>query len=324
MDLTWDKLEVTGALTDLFQCYGFSTANLVGARIYVYGGTVGSARQNSLFVYDVATRRWSSLEPGFEEIFPYRSMHTSVLVGDQLMVFGGFNRGNKTDILLSFDLVLYKWEVVEYRGPKPPATVGHSSCYVPRRNSIIVFSRTNESPLGSLFEYRLDLKEWRQLETSGEEPVGRWKHASALYGQYWFIYGGTSPGASSFPPHDLFILDTKPAVPCWSKVKVHPDIPRTLEGPMVFFRGKLLLYFPEESSGRLLWVFDPRSRTCNKLLAPEDSGASSSGYTVRGEFPKPRFANMMVSTREQVFLFGGHEDSLENMHVLKPSTKITQ
>merc|ERR1712093_497929 len=70
------------------------TANLIGHKIFLFGGYDGKGRSNDLYILDTAELKW--LHPAECENAPAgRQRHSAALVGSKkLYIFGGFD-GNK-------------------------------------------------------------------------------------------------------------------------------------------------------------------------------------------------------------------------------------
>lgn len=316
MDLQWRKVEVTGPFDELNRPYGFSTANLVGHRIYMYGGTTTMRRCKAVFVYDILARRWEEMKPEVGESFFVRTMHSSVLVGEKLLVFGGLDQSGYRSELLELDLVMRTCNVVMCRGLKMKYCAGHSSCYLPKKDCLLVYTGRFGKKNESLFSFHVSSRVWRQVEAKGEEPTRRWKQGSALVDGHWFLYGGDPVDAMTQASNTLYVLDTDPKVPCWSKVPTFAYWPQTV-GPIAVINGQLILYKSDDAESKWLCAYDPKACFFSGFRQAGDMSTGRKSNVIRGSFPNARVAGMMVCNEKQIFVFGGHRDILRNMYVLE-------
>lgn len=86
------------------------TANLIGNKIYLFGGYDGRGRSNDLYILNTDTNTWS--HPVESENTPTgRQRHTACVIGTkQLFIFGGFD-GNKW---LNDICILDIWKLEEH------------------------------------------------------------------------------------------------------------------------------------------------------------------------------------------------------------------
>lgn len=334
MDLTWRMTDAPSDNHPQLQLrFGFSSANLIGGKIIVFGGTIGGVgvgRNNYMFVYDIACATWDRIHAEEEEL-PRRTMHTSVLVKDELLIYGGLDQTGYKRVLLSFDLVLNTWRNIELRGNPPLTSAGHSAEYLEHRDSMIVFVGFNGKYYNDLFEFQLASKVWKKVEAKGEKPSPRFKQGTTLLGFNWFLYGGdTFTGGSS---NELFVLDSEPNKPVWSRVK-HTEslVPPRLMAPLCVFQGKVVIFKPDTAPPKdRLWMYDPKRKRFCKFIAKQtvDEGGPYNGtkrgaFVIRGEFPSDRRAHMMVSTSKAVLVFGGYNEALLKMYTLLPTQDVIE
>jgi N-acetylneuraminic acid mutarotase len=72
--------------------------------------------------------------------------------------------------------------------------------------NLLKFRKTLED----VWEFDLDLHEWREIETIGTRPIGRHSHSScSLHNKLMVIFGGTTNDKKSLSfLNDCWILDT--------------------------------------------------------------------------------------------------------------------
>lgn len=117
--LTWQEWRTRG---DVPQKKGYHTANLVGDKMIVFGGSDGHASFADVHVLNLVTLTWTLVNT---EIKHNRLSHTSTQVGSYLFVIGGHNGQTYAQDVLLFNLVTLAWESKVPRGIPPPGRGYH-------------------------------------------------------------------------------------------------------------------------------------------------------------------------------------------------------
>lgn len=307
MHLTWSPVKTNREpreVPTLARQITYSSGNLVGSRFVMYGGTVFPHRVNTLYYFDLQKREWSRVLLSNGEHIPVRTMHTSVLVEDKLLIFGGLDTQDYRDDLFCFDMILHSWDRVESRGTLPPPTGGHSSEYFQRRGSMLVFAGMHADKGGKIYEYFLHRKVWARVETKGEPPSPRFKQGSVVVGNRWFLCGGELLPRRNESP-ELFMLDTALPRPVWSRVNAGNEVPT--KAPVALFQGKIILFHNGRSSNP--WCYDIES---DEMIQLEGE------YAVEGNSIPARTAFLMIPNSRSIFVFGGENDHASNIYTLEP------
>jgi N-acetylneuraminic acid mutarotase len=100
---------------------GYHTANMVGSKLIIYGGSDGGECFNDVWVYDVEAQLWKSVQ--IPVPFP-RLSHTSTLVGSYLFIIGGHDGSEYSDDVLLLNLVTMSWDKRRVYG-LPPSGRGY-------------------------------------------------------------------------------------------------------------------------------------------------------------------------------------------------------
>lgn len=307
MNLRCRKVEVAHVPREFDQAIRNCSVNLVGSRILVYGGTIGAKRVNTLFIFDINSRRWEHIRPEGDNVFPIRSLHTSVLVDDKLLIYGGIGRFGYTGHLWSLDVISFNCEQVDWRGVAPSFTGGHASEYFHTLRSMLIYSGMTRGDESRLFAYNVDSKVLRRVETKGAQPSRRERQGSAVFRQKWFLAGGELLPSKTMCS-DLFILDTSLPVPSWAHILLHPTF--TTIAPMVLFQRKLLLFINGYEG--YPFCYDPLS---NKAVRLEDE------FAIENARPGGVSDPIMVANNGHVYVFGGYSSSARNMVTLEAIEK---
>eukprot|EP01012_Entosiphon_sulcatum_P013294 TRINITY_DN1855_c0_g1_i1.p1 TRINITY_DN1855_c0_g1~~TRINITY_DN1855_c0_g1_i1.p1 ORF type:complete len:369 (-),score=32.38 TRINITY_DN1855_c0_g1_i1:81-1187(-) len=215
------KIEGDTAPLKLFR----PTVEVVGDKIYVFGGLIEEEPTNALLIYNVATKTWD--RPRVTGIPPSpRIGHTMNYLpgkGDgYLLIFGGhdpsFPEGDKLcrpDLhFLSLDNL--EWGEAEVEGEGPPPLYGHTTCRVGSNLYLIGGTSGDWATSDQLYQlqFRDDgIAEWQLAFSKGEvKPEPRYWH-SAVIGNHGdelpalFLFGGTDQSSTVLA--SLFRLSLK-------------------------------------------------------------------------------------------------------------------
>ncbi|KAL2756725.1 hypothetical protein ACRALDRAFT_2085649, partial [Sodiomyces alcalophilus JCM 7366] len=100
---------------------GYHTANMVGSKLIIYGGSDGGECFNDVWVYDVEAQYW---KPVVIPVTYRRLSHTATLVGSYLFVMGGHDGTEYCNEVLLLNLVTMTWDRRRVYG-LPPSGRGY-------------------------------------------------------------------------------------------------------------------------------------------------------------------------------------------------------
>lgn len=100
---------------------GYHTANMVGSKLIIYGGSDGGECFDDVWVYDVEENFWKAVTI---PITFRRLSHTATIVGPYLFVIGGHDGNEYSNELLLLNLVTMTWDKRKTYG-KPPTGRGY-------------------------------------------------------------------------------------------------------------------------------------------------------------------------------------------------------
>ncbi|KXX80448.1 Tip elongation aberrant protein 1 [Madurella mycetomatis] len=100
---------------------GYHTANMVGSKLIIYGGSDGGECFNDVWVYDVETHVWKAVHI---PITYRRLSHTATIVGSYLFVIGGHDGSEYSNDVLLLNLVTMSWDKRKVYG-LPPSGRGY-------------------------------------------------------------------------------------------------------------------------------------------------------------------------------------------------------
>ncbi|OAQ66961.1 galactose oxidase, central domain-containing protein [Pochonia chlamydosporia 170] len=100
---------------------GYHTANMVGSKLIIFGGSDGGECFDDVWVYDVETHVWKAVSI---PVTYRRLSHTATIVGSYLFVLGGHDGNDYCNDVLLLNLVTMTWDKRKVYG-KPPSGRGY-------------------------------------------------------------------------------------------------------------------------------------------------------------------------------------------------------
>ncbi|KAL8827035.1 MAG: hypothetical protein Q9191_003432 [Dirinaria sp. TL-2023a] len=198
------------------------TLNILGSRIYIFGGQVEGYFFNDLIAFDLnalqsSNSRWEFLisnsnegGPPEGQIPPARTNHTIVSWNDKLYLFGGTNGTQWFNDVWSFDPRQMAWAQLDCIGYIPAPREGHSAALV--GDVMYIFGgRTEEgTDLGDLAAFRITSRRWYTFQNMGPSPSPRSGHSMTAYGKQIVVMAGEPSSAPRDPPELslVYLLDT--------------------------------------------------------------------------------------------------------------------
>ncbi|OJD33926.1 cell polarity protein [Diplodia corticola] len=198
------------------------TLNILGSRIYIFGGQVEGFFFNDLVAFDlnalqVPNNRWEVLIPNSADggpapghVPPARTNHSIVNWNDKLYLFGGTDGVNWFSDVWAYDPKTNSWSELDCIGYIPLAREGHAAAIV--QDTMYVFGgRTREgTDLGDLAAFKITSRRWYMFQNMGPSPSPRSGHSMTAYGKHIVVLAG-EPSSSAPDRNELsmaYVLDT--------------------------------------------------------------------------------------------------------------------
>ncbi|KAL4906636.1 hypothetical protein BDW74DRAFT_136120 [Aspergillus multicolor] len=215
------------------------TLNILGSRLYVFGGQVEGFFFNDLVAFDLNQlqnpgNKWEFLIQNSHEggpppgqIPPARTNHTIVSFNDKLYLFGGTNGLQWFNDVWSYDPRSNSWSQLDCVGFIPTPREGHAAAIV--NDVMYVFGgRTDEGiDLGDLAAFRISTRRWYSFQNMGPAPSPRSGHSMTAFGRQIIVLAG-EPSSAPRDPVELsmaYMLDT-------SKIRYPSDNPNGEKAPL--------------------------------------------------------------------------------------------
>ncbi|KAL6237647.1 hypothetical protein BDW75DRAFT_70669 [Aspergillus navahoensis] len=198
------------------------TLNILGSKLYVFGGQVEGYFFNDLVAFDLnqlqnPNNKWEFLIQNSPEggpppgrIPPARTNHTIVSFNDKLYLFGGTNGLQWFNDVWSYDPRTNSWTQLDCVGFIPTPREGHAAALV--NDVMYVFGgRTDEGvDLGDLAAFRITTRRWYSFQNMGPAPSPRSGHSMTAFGRQIIVLAG-EPSSAPRDPVELsmaYMLDT--------------------------------------------------------------------------------------------------------------------
>ena len=206
------------------------TLNILGSKIYIFGGQVEGFFFNDLVAFDLnslqsSASRWEVLLPNTKDQSsphgrspPARTNHSIVTWTDRLYLFGGTDGVTWFNDVWTYEPRSNTWTELDCIGYIPVAREGHSAALV--NDTMYIFGgRTQEGvDLGDLAAFRISSRRWYMFQNMGHSPSARSGHSMTAFGKHIVTLAG-EPSSSVSDRNELsmaYILDT-------SKIRYPPN-----------------------------------------------------------------------------------------------------
>eukprot|EP00761_Pharyngomonas_kirbyi_P008032 gb/GECH01008043.1/.p1 GENE.gb/GECH01008043.1/~~gb/GECH01008043.1/.p1 ORF type:complete len:371 (+),score=95.25 gb/GECH01008043.1/:1-1113(+) len=130
-----------------------------------------------------------------------RGFATATLVGDRVLLFGGFNRTTRLNDSWLLDLDTWQWRQIETNtaapgsrsmaDPRPYPRQGHVACAI-SRTEVLVFGGYGEIRFNDIWIFDIETHQWQRIPTNGSQPSPR-SGLTACHvhtGSTLLLYGG--------------------------------------------------------------------------------------------------------------------------------------
>lgn len=104
------------------------TSVVYGNMMYLFGGCLASGHENqNLWALNIDKLQWHIVKPKKGFVPDSREEHTACEFDGYMVIFGGFERGQRTNSISMFHFESREWMQVNAEGVTPPQRAGHSA-----------------------------------------------------------------------------------------------------------------------------------------------------------------------------------------------------
>ncbi|TLD25701.1 cell polarity protein-like protein [Venturia nashicola] len=281
------------------------TLNILGSKIYIFGGQVEGYFFNDLVAFDLnslqmAGNRWEVMIPnggdGTGPVPKPRTNHSIVTWQDKLYLFGGTDGTQWFNDVWTYDPRTNAWSELDCIGYIPAPREGHAAALVNDTMYIFGGRIQDGTDLGDLAAFRISSRRWYMFQNMGMSPSPRSGHSMTAVGSHIVVLAG-EPSSAPRDPTELswsYVLDTKKiryppsdsmpqgALPLRKFSNDQSRIPQKSINPLVnpqnYSRGLERAIEPAPANG----VMGP-----NQSRLPRNTG-SGSGPPPQQQAPQPR------------------------------------
>ncbi|QDZ22015.1 hypothetical protein HOP50_06g45560 [Chloropicon primus] len=186
-------------------------------KVYVCGGLGDDGYLDDLWILDTGSWTWTQ---GGSSGFRKRAWHTSSIVKDKILVFGGqcdkpeeLKEDEDDDTMLLGELTMYDfesgvWFPAHATGEAPCARSGHSATPI-GDNKLVIFGGMNEDGkfMNDVNVLDTSLFTWSKPKTKGSPIKPRGYHTAVMIGHKILFFGGI--GKCNWAFKEIYSLDTK-------------------------------------------------------------------------------------------------------------------
>ncbi|KAL9603564.1 MAG: hypothetical protein Q9219_001067 [cf. Caloplaca sp. 3 TL-2023] len=198
------------------------TLNILGSKIYVFGGQVEGYFFNDLWAFDLnalqnSHSKWDLLIPNSAEggppegqIPPARTNHTTITWNEKLYLFGGTNGSQWFNDVWAYDARQPAWTQLDCIGYIPTPREGHSAALVDDVMYIFGGRTEDGTDLGDLAAFKITSRRWFTFQNMGPAPSPRSGHTMTAFGKQIVVAAG-EPSSAPRNGEDLsmvYVLDT--------------------------------------------------------------------------------------------------------------------
>jgi N-acetylneuraminic acid mutarotase len=278
------------------------SCEIIGRKIYLFGGWNGKKALNDLFIFNLETFKWSEPEvtgskPGL------RNNHATCTQGKYMYLHGGHNGDVWLDDLYIFDTTNFIWNKINVNGEVPLARACHTLSRVDRK--LYMFGGYDGGKCYNDIEvFDTENKTWSTVKCEGTIPLARNAHTITVVNKSLFLFGGHSGNKHL---KDLFIFDTESLI--WSEPKFGGESPEGLRGHTATHLGNKIIIFGG---------YDGKGRS-NELFVLNLDDMNWSHIYDNDKFPGSRQRHSSVTIdNKRILIFGGFDGTkwLNDLHIL--------
>jgi len=173
------------------------TAVIHDKSIFIFGGFNGQSKLKDFYEFNTETNTWQEvISSGHGNIPSARHSHISVVHGDKMYIFGGFDGNCKNDFY-KFNFTTNNWILLPSVNAPKPRYLSAATVY---KDVMFVFGGHNESHvLNDLHAYNFDTERWTAINFhSGIIPSSRSSHSLVTHNDSLYLFGGCTNTSSDY------------------------------------------------------------------------------------------------------------------------------
>ncbi|XP_072173476.1 kelch domain-containing protein 2-like [Diadema setosum] len=169
----WSHVEASG----IAPTRAYHSSNIFRNELYIFGGVYPNPDpqpdgcSNDVIIYSPDSESW--YQPVTMGMKPKpRSGHSATLLGDKLVIFGGWDAPFCFNDLHILDLCLMEFTAPKVTGTPPSPRSWHASMALPGNRVLIHGGYNGNDALADAFIFHLDTYTWTPAELHSDTPIG--------------------------------------------------------------------------------------------------------------------------------------------------------
>ena len=121
-----------------------------------------------------------------------REEHTACAFDGYMVIFGGFERGQRTNSIAMFHFESREWTAVKVEGLEPPQRAGHSAVVHDGKMWIFGGKSNDNDKLLDLWAFDFAQKSWAQIDFIMDDCViaSRSGHSACIFNDHMIVFAG--------------------------------------------------------------------------------------------------------------------------------------
>ena len=187
--------------------------------MFLFGGSSKESENVDMYTLDLQLFKWSVVKAKAENddvtnLPRTRDEHSCVLLGNSMIVFGGFSFGQRTNDIYKYNFTTNQWKLINHVSKEVPMPrAGHSAVIKEDEingDCMFIFGGKDDdnNKLNDTWKFNFKTCQWTPITGIEEPPIPRSGHAAQVYkDQYMLVYGGIFFVTREL--NDLHIFDMK-------------------------------------------------------------------------------------------------------------------
>ena len=134
------------------------TITVIGNYGYLFGGSMGTESNPNVFRLDLSSLQWELLPSNLQ--IDARDDHTAIALNEKILIFGGFNRGERTNKLLVYNTENYQLDKIEIKGSLPKPRNAHTAVEYKKKMYIYGGKDEDGKKLSDLWCFDFNMNSW--------------------------------------------------------------------------------------------------------------------------------------------------------------------
>ena len=119
-----------------------------------------------------------------------RDLHTAVVHGRGIYIFGGYDGYNRVDDFHRYDIQSQNWQQLDPTNPEQGPSPRHSHSSVVHEDHMYVFGGYDGHYRNDLYKYNFKTNMWHEIRKDGIWPKSRYRTSATVLDNKMYLFGG--------------------------------------------------------------------------------------------------------------------------------------